>query len=479
MPQPKLYRLLERLDGRELPWLDKFLASPFFSSSPWPQSLWECLRDAHPRYEALRKEEVFGRLCPGQPFDSKFLNDRYSELSRLVESFFFQQAFRREESLQRRARRAAYRRRGLYPLFSKECHRQASYLLGQPYRSPGNLAEALEIFDAHYIHPESKSHADEGAETSQVMEQLDLHFVLLKLKYACDQLARRLSFNEPLDERFLEAVLEEAPHLEGRHPAIGLYYRLARLFIEGCPDESFQQTKRLFYDLGELLPAAEQSFVLAKLVALAYMRFNRNQERGLGEVYELFQYGEKHRLFIFDGVISDATFLNVCTIAAQTGDFDWARQFIQKNEAFLPEAAKPDAVILGRATVAFAQEDYSGAYHQLNEVYKRQSAYKLRVRSLYVRCLLGMHLAELRHEAPLHSALDAFGQYIRRHPNLSKGRKDAYLNFAKAVKKIALLRSQAWHSSRARAATLEWLSQLQPIILGAWLRKQLERTDLR
>ena len=147
MPKPKLYHLLERLDGRELPWLDKFLASPYFNSNPWPQKLWEVLRPAHPRYDAFSKEQVFEQLCPGKPFDFKLLNDRYSELSRLVEEFFFQQSFRREEPLQRRARRAAYRSRRLYGLFSKESRRQAAHLLSRPYRSPENLAEALEAVD--------------------------------------------------------------------------------------------------------------------------------------------------------------------------------------------------------------------------------------------------------------------------------------------------------------------------------------------
>lgn len=475
MPKPKLYHLLERLDGRELPWLDKFLASPYFNSNPWPQKLWEVLRPAHPRYDAFSKEQVFEQLCPGKPFDFKLLNDRYSELSRLVEEFFFQQSFRREEPLQRRARRAAYRSRRLYGLFSKESRRQAAHLLSRPYRSPENLAEALEVFSEHYIHPESKSHAEEGADINRAVEQLDQHFVLLKLKFASDQLARQLAHRAPLDGRFLEAALNEAPALESVHPAIELYRRIVLLFQEGCPDEGFRDTRELFFSLGEALPPDEQSFALAKLATLAYWHLNQGRQHYLEELYELFRYGDAHRLFVFHGVMSDATFLNVCTVASQIGHYGWARQFIRANQAYLPAAAVPDAVALGQAIVLFAREDFAGAHHQLNEVYKKQSAYKLRVRSLYVRCLLGMHLEDPRYDEPLRSALEAFGQYIRRHKSLSPQRKREYLNFARAVKKIALLRSQAWHSSRARAATLEWVGQLQPLVLGPWLRKQLER----
>lgn len=472
---PKLYRLLEQLEGRELPWFDKFLASPYFNSSPWPQKLWACLRPAHPRYDALSKEEVFEQLSPGKPFDAKFLNSRFSELSRLVEEFFYQQEFRREETPQRRARRLAYRNRGLYSLYSRESRRQAAHLLDQPYRSPGNLAEILEIFDELYLHPESKSHNEEGADISRAMELLGLHFVLLKLKYGSDQLARQVAHQALPDNRFLDAVLKEAPAMEGQHPAIDIYYRLVTLFREDCPDEGFRNALHLFFRRSDVLPKDERSFILAKFVTLAFRNHNQGRQDYLEALYRLFQYGDEQGLFIFHGAISDATFLNVCTVASQTGHFDWAEQFIRSNKAFLPAAAVPDAIALGKAIVSFARKDYSTAYHLLNEVYKNQSAYKLRVHSLYVRCLLGTYLEDPREDGPLWSALDAFGQYIRRHKSLSAQRKKEYLNFARAAKKIALLRAQAWHSSRARTATLKWVEQLQPLALGSWLRKQLEK----
>ncbi len=475
MPQPKLYRLLERLEGRELSWFDKFLASPYFNANTWPQRLWACLRPAHPQYDGLSREGVFEQLCPGEPFDGKFLNDRYSELSRLAEAFFFQQEFRREGPLQRRARRYAYRSRGLYGLFAGESRRQAGFLLKEPYRSPANLAEALEVFDGHYFHSEFKSHSEEGDSLHRAVEQLDQHFVLLKLKYAIDQLARQQTLREPLDSRLLDAALAEAPELAEAHSAIGIFRRLTLLFREGCSDEGFRETLGLFHRLSDVLPRDEQSFILAKFVALAFQAFNQGRQHYLDTLFELFRYGDERRLFVFYGAMSDATFLNACTVASQTGHFGWAQQFIQENQAFLPAAALPAAPALGQAILLFAREDYAGAYHCLNAVYKRQSAYKLRVRSLYVRCLLGMHLEEPRYDEPLRSALDAFGQYIRRHKMMSPRRKKEYLNFAKAVRKIALLRSQNWRSARARAAAGEWLGRLEPLILGGWLRKQLEK----
>ncbi|MCB9052468.1 MAG: hypothetical protein H6556_23790 [Lewinellaceae bacterium] len=474
MKKTKLYQLLERLDGRELPWLDKFLASPYFNSNPWPQRLWSCLRAAHPRYDTLPKEAIFEQLCPGRPFDAKFLNDRYSELSRLVEAFFFQQEFRREPPLQRRARRSAYRNRGLYLQFSQETRRQAAALLGLPYRSPRVLAEVLEAFEELYTHPESKSHSDEGAEISRAMEELDQYFVFLKLKYGSDQLARRLTFRATVDGRLLDAALREAPALEPQHPAIGAYRRLVSLFREECPDEPYQETKKHFFSLRAVLPADEQAFILAKLVTLAYLGLNQGRQQYLHELSELYHYGDKNGLFIFYGAISDATFLNVCTVASQTGHFAWAQQFIQDNQQYLPVIAARDAVALGQATILFAQEDFTGAYHHLNEVFRKQSPYKLRVYSLYVRCVLGMHLENPVYEETLRDALNAFGQYIRRHKGLTAHRKKEYLNFNKAVRKIALLRSQAWHSRRARSALLDWVEGQELLALGAWLRKLLE-----
>ena len=113
---------------------------------------------------------------------------------------------------------------------------------------------------------------------------------------------------------------------------------------------------------------------------------------------------EKSTVFLFfDGVISDARFSTYVPLRLKPAILT-GRGSLSKNEAFCPEAAKPDGYP-GRATVSFAQEDYPAPYHQLNEGVQSSRQYtNCRVRSLYVRCLLGMHLAELRHEAPLHSA---------------------------------------------------------------------------
>lgn len=469
MKRIKLYRLLQCLEKRELAWLEKFLASPYFNSSPRPLKLWQQLKGAHPHYEQLDKAQLFQALRPGEPFDAKFINDSYSELSQLVEEFMSMQEYRRDSHLPALARRGAFCRRKLYPQFEAECRRQIRHLEEQPLRDAENLAAAFSAYEALYGHPESISHSSGGKEAAQAMDCLDHHFLLLKLKYMSDLLARQLTYAEAYDIRFEEAALAEAAQLQESAPLIGLYYRISRLFLDGCPEEDFRIALESFYDLAPQLPVPEQAFIVDKLTSLANAGAKKNRQFYLDALFGLMQYGESRRLFIHNGVISDGHFLNACVVGAHSGEYEWADRFIENNRRYLPASVAEGAYTLAKARLLFDRKEYLAAHFLLDEVHKKQIAYNIRIRSLNIRCLLGMHLEDPTYYATIRSALLAFSRFVGRDKELSAERKSGYLNFGKAVKRIAELRVDKWNDLKARAAAADWINALHPMELLPWL----------
>lgn len=473
MPQPKLYRLLERLNGRELPWLDKFLASPYFNSNAWPQRLWECLRAAHPRYDSLSKEQVFEQLCPGELFDGKFLNDRYSELSRLVEQFFIQQEFRQEAALQYPVRRAACYNRKRYRQFTRECHRQIGELEGQ---SPSiqNQGQLQGIYHSLYYGRQEAASPEVGeGEARQAMSCLDRHFILLKLKYMADLSARAGMYEEAHAIRLQEAVLAEAAIMAEQDHLTRLYLQLALLFKDGLSEEACRQLWLELQQQGEKLHREERAFFVGKLVALGHLGVNGGEKAYLLLLAEVLKYADQNGLLILDGQISDASFLNTCAVGTAAGEFDWILDFIDRHEAFLPVSSAAQAAILGKAAVLLNQEDYKGAHTLLQGINKRHPYYQIRLHSLLVRCLLGMHLESPKYYGPLLDSVAAFNRFIRRDKNLSAYKKEGYLNFGKAVKRIAALRSHHWRSARERDALRQWIDRLNPLMLRPWLEQRL------
>lgn len=473
MAKPKLYRLLEQLDGKELPWFDKFIGSPYFNSNELTGKLWGILREAFPDFEKLGREQVFAALCPGQPFDAPFLNARYSELSQLVEEFFVQQELRREGALSYPARRAACRSRKMPRQHERECRRQAGELEagGWDIRNAGPL---LDIYDELYFGRMRSARQEEGNEALQkAMSCLDRHFLLFKLKYLADLWARQQMFNEAPAVLFQEAALAEAAGRQEQDPLIRLYCRLASLLRGGFSEESFRALWRLFREDGRRLPQAEKSFFIAKFVTLAFQRLNKGEMAYQSLLVEVYKYADEGQLLVEDGQITDSSFSNVCTVGIAAKEFDWVLGFMARHKKFLPPPDAEQAYALGKTAVLLGQEDYKGAHLLLQGIRDRRPNFQLRLHSLSVRCLLGMCLEDTTCYSALCHGAEAFSRYIRRQPGLAAGRRKGYLNFVKAAKKIAALRLHGWASARARNGLRQWVGSLDPLMLRPWLEQLL------
>lgn len=473
MAKPKLYRLLEQLDGRELPWFDKFVGSPYFNSSELLPRLWGILREAFPDFEKLSREQVFAALCPGQPFDAPFLNARYSELGRLAEEFFVQQELRRNAALSGPARRAAYRSRKLPRRYQRECRRQEEELEADSWdiRNAGRL---LGLYDELYFGQMRSARQEEGNETVQkAMFYLDRHFILLKLKYLADLYARQQTFNESHAPPFQEAVLAEAARIQEHSPLVRLYYRLALLLRGGFSEESFRALWGIFQQDSSRLPPDEQSFFIAKFASLAFQRLTRGEMVYQDLLMEVYKHAEEGQLLVEDGQITDTSFSNACTVGINAGAFDWVLGFMARHKQYLPPSEAEQAYALGKAGVLLARKDYKEAHLLLQGIRDRRPNFQLRLHSLTLRCLLGLCLEDTSCYSALCHGAEAFSRYIRRQHSLAAGRKQGYLNFIKAVRKIAALRLHGWASARARNSLRQWLGSLDPLMLRPWLEQLL------
>ncbi len=470
----KLYELLRSLEGREEVQLKKYLDSPFFTESKFPIRLFNILRENYPGYTQVNREKVFTRLYPGEDFDTRKLNYRYHELYKLVEDFLLQQEFRQSESLQGAARREAYKRKRLYPEFRKASMQEINALPRPNKREADGFEQAFEIYDDIYNHPESISYGSGRDIVRQAVDQLDLQFILQKLKYICDQLARTKTYDEQPDSRFFTAVLEEAAKLKEDYPIIRIFYRLATYYLGDKSEDELREILRQFHELAPQLSMSNQRFLIAKLVIPASIKINANKLSFVEDLFQLLKYGDDSGLYRRSGLVSDATFLNTCTVGARKGEYKWTQAYIERNKPFLPKKSAEEAAVLGEALLLSGKEQYLQALKLLRNLSKKQTPYRLRLHSLTVCCMLGRHLQGEQLLVPLYSYVKAFNRFIYRQNDLSKDRRQAYLNFGKAVLHIAQLRSSNWNDPAERKALLEWMNQFDNLQLRKWLVEQVE-----
>ena len=97
----KLYQLLSSFSREELRSFRLFLKSSFFNQSPVLLRLFDVIKKYHPTYTSSRlaKENIYKKLNPSVPFTEKLINDRISELSKLVIEFMTIQQLREDKAL--------------------------------------------------------------------------------------------------------------------------------------------------------------------------------------------------------------------------------------------------------------------------------------------------------------------------------------------------------------------------------------------
>ncbi len=471
----KLYNLLLQLDEKELSRLELYLSSPYFVTSPYPQQLFSFLKSVHPDYKKWDKTTVANAVFSDRKQDRKFINSRYSELSRVIEDFLAMEYFKKDPDLRDKARREAFAAKQLYTTFKGICKKQLR-AMGKPkdYASSAYL-KAFEIYTDLYGHPYRIAH-DSGEQTFyQMTHQLDLFFISEKLKQLCDHYAQHLTYQRPAHFRMEEVILQEAAHFRQESLQIDLFYQLAEVFQLKLTEELLEDILQTYLHKGHQLQRDDQAFFLQKLVSILNYKLNRDQKY-VPKLFALYQYGDKENLFLLNDKITDSTFLNVCTVGGFQQEFTWTHQFIKRNHKYLFPKTQREASLLGQAIVLFHQGLYKKAFDLLQEIPQKGMHYKLRIRTLTVRCVLAAHIAENNYRDTVLDSIEAFRQFLKREKTLSAARKKQYRAFCSMARKLALIRILDWNNPEVRSAFRSKLEAQKTIVLKPWLLKLLNES---
>ncbi|MEZ5039782.1 MAG: hypothetical protein R2828_07820 [Saprospiraceae bacterium] len=476
MKTTKLYRLLNTIETRELKALEHFLLSPYFTNKTEPIALFRELRPFHPIYQKVDKVQLYKKLRPKKAFDVHWLNDRYSELSRLVETFLQSQQLTRDEGLSGSVRCQAFRERGLHQSFFKECRSTIAFYTERQAIHPNTPLSLWELHHSIYRHPATPAKPDPFEEELKAMAYLDQYYITHQLSFVVNCLGGATARTIPLSEEWLSAILEKASRYQGENPLLAIYLQLIRLFREGCTLDKYLLATQQFMALASLLEKEEKAFLLVKLANLGSSQFTQGQMDYLPQLLPLYQYGLEEGLFLTNGILSEDLFLNICVLGAYANEPDWTRTFIETNEPFLKPAYSQETLALGKAYVAFHMGDFIAAHKLLNEVQSSRLVFKLRLNSLSVRCLLEATLANDSFYSPFKAKVDNFNKFIRRNHLLSAQRKQPYLLFAAMALKIARLHKKPDRNKADYLLLEQKISEMASIIFKSWLLAKLKQS---
>lgn len=459
----KLKRLLDSLTETESTQFRQALASSWFNQQSDVIRLFDWICATREEYLADQQpsvEDISKALFPeeGKPFTKT--RHLISALCGKLEDFWVLRQARRNRLHYNALLNDALAKRGLnkdrvqalsmarrkWP--SYEARLKAELLLAE------TSYEAAERVRA----PENSKHLYQAY---RISERLARH---KRIKYACEELNRSailsidheasLAINEmvlpnddPVDQAYLLVyfILREADYIPARHQALA---SLLKEESQGIEPEDLQA----LYEFS---------------INIAIRVINRGAGDYLRPLFNTYLQALELGLLVTHKGLSIQHFKNIITTGLRLGELSWVSDFIATEGESLNVDDRAGILDFYYALLSFEEGNFARTVRLLFQHYYSDPFYQLSAKTLLAKAYYEQEDLE-----PLFSLLESLRAYLRRNRKLSALQRSNYLNFIKALKKLAQAKAEGGIADPKKSSfQLEGFEQLAE---RPWLEKMRE-----
>lgn len=462
MHKNKVVLILKSLSSDNIRHLDKFVQSPAHNSHEDVTRLFQYLRKHLTNGEkALKRENVFLHLFPGQPFDMQKVHYVNSYLLRVVEEFLAWRQWRGNE--------ADYQ---LYLLRALRLHRIDGSFDGVFEKAKTALDQlgpqgVDSLFHDYQLELErfNQDRLKTGRQEFRLQEMsgaLDALFIAEKLRNACILLSNQHVSKTSYDMGLLDPVLL---HLQGHplleQPVIAIYYHACRTLKSAEDDEAFRALKKLLEEHRKSFKLNELHDIYIFSINYCIRRLNSGHQGFMREMFDIFRMGLETDAFVQNGIMTPRTYSNIIMSGLKLNEFDWVGHFIYQYREALPVKQREGFFNYNLARFYYEQKNYGEAMPLL-----LQMDYD----DMLLTCLGKILLAKMHYEQQeldsLHSLLSSFRVYVQRK-KMPNPHHDSYQNFIHFLTKLL----QRVPGSVGQLA--KDIAETKPVAEKEWLLAQL------
>jgi hypothetical protein len=435
MMHRKLLDILKLLAAKgDLPRLEKFLNSPYFTESSQMIHLFEYLIAFAPDFndEQLSGEYAFDKLFPNEDFDREKLNRKTSNLYQLVQEFLAIERLQNQPFEKDRMLLKYFDEEFLDSHFESTLKRVRKQEAAQNWKDIAYYQRQLELELLLYQYKSKRDDRKGDVNLQAVNNSLDDYFLLQKLILLNLMEGRRQITQVTYDLTWRDTLLTYlSDEANTTAPIIQLYKQV--LLMYQAPEQHYFQLKALLHSHFDELSAEENRVFLAYLKNNVKHVFQGEIEHYYKELFSLYEWQTAKGLLHYKGHIQHSEFKNVVTIALNLKKFDWARDFIEENQGqIFPEKYQADAYVLNKANLLYAQGSYSESRALLLPLNPKDIYYKLSAKSLLARIYYECKDLEL-----LENFLNSFKKHIwDQRLKISKDKISSYNLFIKYFRKV-------------------------------------------
>ncbi len=459
MRTSSLFRLIEKLDKKDIREARKWLASPAHNLRADVVALFEfSIGRLAKSPDHLHKPVAFEACYPGEPYNEAQLNHLMSWLLTALRDYLAWREWQSDEAGVGLLRCRALRKLGLDDDFEKEWIQAKATLEGQPFR------DEHYHYLGHLLQRERYEHATlqrrtTGLPLSEMAGHAETAYKLNRLRFECSAEAAR--------------AVSRSGEAAGNDPAVGaiapkntilLYENLLQALRDPAQEESFFEAKELLATNWQQFRGNERRDLYLLALNYCIRKINGGQRAFIRDAFDLYRSGLENRALFEHGYLSQFTYKNTVTAGLNLREFDWVRGFIEEYRPHLHPRERHNAYSYNLAVWYFWQPDYDQAMILLRETDFADPLTNLDARSI----LLRIYYERGHHEA-LESHLDSFQTYLRRQKNIGYQREN-YLNLLRITKKMLRLGAK---DESGKTALRQEIAQAPALAEREWLLKQM------
>ena len=471
----KLLRVLKILTLKEIESLKDCLNSPFQKASPEETDLFNYLKPAFPEFDESRinKNDAFKILFPDIKFNNQKINKIAASLCYKIEQFLIHAAVEQDSFLKDRLLMKAYNQHNSYQSFAKIANKLNSSLEENKAKCLDDYIDLFLINKEVFFHPETEKYALKVESLEDLYTNLDLFYTSAKLQFGIEYLTRSKMLAIEPDKR----RLSELRGITDKHSnsKFDIYHKIIQLIDKGHQDHLYQSLQLDIKKYLKILSNSERAFIYQFLINhFNILISSKGKTQYTNELFQLYKFGVEHELFIQNHRMSDLVFINVVVSACLAKEFKYAKKFVSFYSQYLSSQIKDNAIQLSHAYLFFHQNKLSEVNDLLINIPYSNLSYKLRGKSLLLRCSFKNYLKSKKNLIRFSSNANSFKRFIDRNSSIPENKKEGYFNLIRILRKLSnKVLANNRDKQKLKKELLKELSQIGALVAKNWVIQEI------
>lgn len=457
--------LFNSLSDSELKDLDKIVVSPFFNYREEEIQLFKYLLATKKKGHSPTGEDAFNNAFPNQPIDLAKLRHVMTYLTRIIHRYLAINEMEGNDTEKQLLLTRSLRRRNLTKLFLSQYNEAEHQLQNIAPIGLDTYYHQLQLHTEHYTYSITNRQSQTTG-PQQLADDLDLFYIVQKLKHTCNILSYKNIFRYEEDVTLSAealALIERKNMLD--NVLVKLLYFNYQCLNEPANETHFAQLKETLLNHAERIDVIDLKDIYTLAINYCIKWANSGKRIYSQHLFDIYKSGLEKKVFEENGMLSPFTYKNIVAIAVGQSAYDWVNHFIEQYKEHLDKQIQQGFYAYCKGRYYFATAQYHKILDVLQEVDIKEQFTELDTRVLLIKTYF-----ELDEQGLLDYGIDNLKQQLKRK-NLQSYHAVRYKNFARMVSQLSHLRP---YDKKGRSALKDKVQSTTSIAEKEWILSKIK-----